>query len=268
LSGFDPNWLALREPVDHRSRNRRVRAAAVAHFEGRSRLVITDLGCGTGSNWRAMHGRLAAIQHWRLVDHDHALLAAARARLAVDLKAVEAGTVEFLPADLAADIEPLIEMEADLVTAAALFDLVSADWLQRLTRAMARRSLPLYSVLTYNGQTKWLPAHPDDAEIVTAFHLHQQRDKGFGAAAGPQAARLLGQLLKAAGYHIVTGESPWILTPDDDDLVAQLLVGIGEAVGQMNCLAANRIEAWCRARLAFSRCEVGHVDLFAYRPRL
>jgi SAM-dependent methyltransferase len=268
MSGFDPKWLALREPADHRSRNRRVRDAAVAHFKGQPRLAITDLGCGTGSNWRALHGLLGAMQHWRLVDHDPALLAAARGRLAIDLKAAEAGTAEFLRADLAADIEPLMEKQTDLVTAAALFDLVSAGWLQRLTRALAQRSLPLYSVLTYNGQTKWHPAHPDDAEIVTAFHLHQQRDKGFGAAAGPQAARLLGQLLKAAGYHIVTGESPWILTPDDDDLVAQLLVGIGEAVGQMNCLAANRIEAWCRARLAFSRCEVGHVDLFAYRPRL
>jgi len=267
MSGFDPAWLAIREPVDHRSRNRRVRAAAVAHFEGHSGLAITDLGCGTGSNWRALHGGLGAAQRWRLVDHDSALLSTARERLAEEQRVIGAGSVEFLLADLAADIEPLIEAETDLVTAAALFDLVSTDWLNRLTRALARRSLPLYAVLTYNGQTKWLPAHPDDADIATAFHVHQQWDKGFGAAAGPRASSLLCQLLAAAGYTIVTGESPWILTPDDHDLAAQLIRGIGEAVGQTERLAPERIEAWCAARLAYRWCEVGHVDLFAYRAK-
>ncbi len=264
MSGFDPKWLAAREPADHRSRNRRVRDAALAYFEERSELAITDLGCGTGSNWRALHEGLPALQHWRLVDHDRALIETACERFAHGAGAVDAGSVEFLLADLATDIESLLAVKTDLVTAAALFDLVSADWLQRFTQTLARQSLPLYAVLTYNGQTKWLPVHPDDAAIAAAFHVHQQRNKGFGAAAGPHAAALLCQLLEAAGYRVVTGESPWILTPDDGDLVAQLIRGIGEAVFETERIAPDRIAAWCSGRLAFGVCEVGHVDLFAY----
>jgi hypothetical protein len=267
MSGFDPRWLATREPVDHRSRNRHVHDAALAYFEERTELAITDLGCGTGSNWRALHKGLPALQRWRLIDDDRALIETAREQLADGACALEAGSVDFLLADLATDIEPLLAAKTDLVTAAALFDLVSADWLQRFTQALARRSLPLYAVLTYNGQMKWLPTHPDDAAIAAAFRLHQQRNKGFGAAAGAQAAALLCQLLEAAGYHIVKGESPWILTPDDGDLVAQLVRGIGEAVFETKRMASDRIAAWCGERLALTFCEVGHVDLFAYCPQ-
>jgi SAM-dependent methyltransferase len=266
MSRFDPQWLTAREAADHRSRNLRVRDAAVAYFKSRTELAITDLGCGTGSNWRALHAGLPSPQHWRLVDHDRALIAMAKERLALATHGIDAGAVEFLLADLATDIERVLAVRTDLVTAAALFDLVSADWLQRFTQALARRALPLYAVLTYNGKMDWRPAHPDDAVITAAFHAHQERDKGFGAAAGPQAAALLCQLLEAAGYQIVTGESPWILTPDDRDLVGQLIGGIGEAVSETERLPPVRVSAWCRGRLAFARCEVGHMDLFAHRP--
>ena len=72
---FSPDWLALREAADHRSRARplvsRLRAAWRAH--GWTRLV--DLGSGTGSNLRYLAPRLPGRQEWTLIDHDARLLA-------------------------------------------------------------------------------------------------------------------------------------------------------------------------------------------------
>lgn len=73
VSGFDPTWLALREPADHRSRNQDVADALAARFALRDSVNVVDLGCGTGSNLRAMAELLPKNQSWTLVDHDPAL---------------------------------------------------------------------------------------------------------------------------------------------------------------------------------------------------
>ena len=83
MSGFSPEWLALREPVDHRSRDAGLAARVTARFAGRPSVTVTDLGCGSGSNLRATWALLPADQSWTLVDYDARLLAAARQRLLV-----------------------------------------------------------------------------------------------------------------------------------------------------------------------------------------
>jgi hypothetical protein len=42
----------------------------------------------------------------------------------------------------------------DLITTSALLDLVSADWLERLTVEAAARRLPIYAALTYQGRPR------------------------------------------------------------------------------------------------------------------
>ena len=53
MSAFPADWLDLREPVDHRSRNQALAQALARHFDGWRPLTVVDLGCGTGSNLRA-----------------------------------------------------------------------------------------------------------------------------------------------------------------------------------------------------------------------
>ena len=48
IRGFAADWLALREPADHASRNKDVQAAFLAHMvELTGEAVIVDMGAGT-----------------------------------------------------------------------------------------------------------------------------------------------------------------------------------------------------------------------------
>lgn len=274
--GFDPDWLALREPADHAARDPALRAQAAA-LVAEGQAVIVDLGCGTGSNLRALAGSLPARQSWRLVDHDPALLAAARAALSAwadtattggdgALALVRGGqslTVQFLQADLTADLAPVLE-GAQLVTAAALFDLCSATWIDRFAAALAARRLPLYTALTYDGIEHWSPPHPADAEVLAAFLLHQRRDKGFGPSAGPAATQALADAFASRGYGVVRAPSAWRLGPAQAGLVASLAAGIATAAAEAGVDPAAAT-AWAAARQAASAV-IGHEDFLALPP--
>ena len=278
MSGFDPEWLSLREPVDHRSRARGPQDACSGYFGGREQITVLDLGAGTGSNLRAFWLHLPNRQDWCLVDHDPVLLAMATRTLSTwacvpqaDGKHLafersgKALTISFARADLRTDIERLIARRPDLVTAAALFDLVSCEWIDRFADALTGARLPLYAVLTYTGNARWEPGHPIDAKINAAFNEHQTHDKGFGSAAGPQAARRLAAALRARGYAVDTGDSPWLLTGDDNRLIQSLVKGIEQAVGETALVPEEVLTAWRAAHTRPVWCEISHVDLFA-RP--
>jgi SAM-dependent methyltransferase len=265
MSGFSADWLSLREPADHRARDAGLLRLLAAWAETRKSLTVLDLGCGTGSNARAVIPHLPGTQHWRLVDYDRALLDAARDKLAgVGGQKVGAVTVTFEEADLSRGIEPLLTGGCDLVTASALFDLASQDWLGAMVAALSARRLPLYTVLIYDGVMDWNPAHPLDGAVRDAFNTHQQGDKGFGAAAGPLAGLTLAARLSEAGYEIASAASPWVLGPQDPELMLANLEGIGAAVRETGLLADAELDGWLTARRRKGgSCVVGHMDLLA-----
>lgn len=273
---FSPEWLALREPADHAARSAALMARVQRHFAGRDRISVVDLGCGAGSNLRGTFAALPDEQHWRLVDYDPALLAAARSRLAAWAdSAVEEGdllrlgkdgksiTVAFHQADLTRDLATALPEGADLVTAAALFDLVSAAWIDAFVAHLAGRGLPLYTVLTYDGTERWDPPHPADAAMLAAFHAHQATDKGFGPAAGPLATETMATAFAAAGYDVARAPSPWELGPAFAGLSRELVTGFAGAVGETGRVPEADIAGWLAARRAGVTCHVGHEDLFA-----
>jgi hypothetical protein len=275
---FSPEWLALREPVDHRSVNRQLADTVRAQFDGPDHVSIMDLGCGAGSNLRGSCGLFADSQHWTLVDYDPALLAAARTRLSAWAdEAQEAGEelllikgskrlmVDFRRVDLNTDLEKALDWRPDIVTAAALFDLVSKPWLERFVAALTARKLPLYTVLTYDGREEWQPPHAADERVLKAFNAHQTTDKGFGPSAGPDAVAVMAQLFEKAGYRVSLADSPWILGPDDLKLADALTDGIAGAARETGLVAEADVSAWLNAKKAATQGLVGHLDLFA-RP--
>lgn len=288
MTGFSAQWLALREPADHRARDQGLQDQAVAYLEhiaatrpGPVKLI--DLGSGSGSNLRALAPHLPAAQHWTLVDYDPALLAAARHALiawADDTLTPQAGesdssptlapltlikqgkhlTVDFRCEDLALNIESVLALPVDLITAAAFFDLVAEGWLERFCHALAK---PLYTVLTYNGIETWTPEDTIDATVLEAFHAHQKTDKGFGVAAGPDAAQILITLLKQRHFAVHSASSPWILDEQDRLLIKQLVIGSSAAVQETRLVNTDLVRDWEYSRERATHCQIGHTDLFA-----
>jgi SAM-dependent methyltransferase len=276
MSGFSAEWLALREPSDHRARNRTILAALQNTFAARQTVSIVDLGCGTGSNLRATAPFLPEKQEWLLIDHDLKLLEAARTRLAAWADAVEDQggglkikkgrcdlVVAFRQADLAADLEDVLAQPADLVTAAALFDLVSIPWIDRFARTVGRQRAAFYTTLTYDGVEIWQPPHPADSDILAAFNAHQTGDKGFGPSAGPASTETLVRDFLALGYDVKTGQSPSHLGPDEAPLVRDVAECVVQAARETGEVSNERLADWLTARLAGASCTIGHTDLLA-----
>ena len=261
MSGFSPEWLRLREPADHRARDRDLIRHLAAHLAERETIRLVDLGCGTGSNLRALSPALPVPQHWRLVDHDPALLTAARTAIAAGTGGPRRISLE--AADLSQDLERVLAAECDVVTAAALFDLASAAWLERLVAVLAKRRRAFYTTLIYDGALEWSPAHPADEAMRTAFNAHQRTDKGFGPAAGPEAGAFLRHALERAGFDVRTAPSPWVLGREDLRLIVAVADGVAEAARQTGLVAGADIADWLGSRSALTGCIVGHTDILA-----
>jgi hypothetical protein len=273
VSGFSSEWLNLREEADQQARDPVLLSLAKRWLEVDSgpAPVVVDLGAGTGSTLRAFTATedlKTALPTWRLVDHDETLLSEA-----VDRHG-DSQQLESYPMDLA-DISALPLQEAHLVTASALFDLVSADFLEALAATLGQRSgnqkVGVYAALNYDGTTDWEPPHPLDNRVLAAFNKDQRRDKGFGPALGPDAARQLPEIFSQAGFEVHTASSPWQLGPADKPLVSGLIEGIVDAVATEGSLDPAALADWKRFRqlhAATGTCRVGHTDILAVnRPR-
>ena len=272
---FDPAWLALREPVDHRSRA----AAAVSLLApawragGWSRIV--DLGAGTGSNLRYLAPRLPGVRSWTLVDHDAALLARAAAPDGAELTRVVGDLA-------AAGLDAVGGSNADLVTASALLDLASKDWLDALAAACRGSGSAALFALNYDGGIRWHAGandprpsdDPDDALVRRSVNAHQRRDKGLGPALGPMAGLTAENAFRAAGYRAWLLPSPWRLGPGDAALARALVDGWEAAAvehlreASADAAGVDRVRAWAerrRATIASGRFGliVGHLDLLA-----
>ncbi len=277
MSGFTAEWLALREPVDHRSRSPRITAAvrdwATARWSRTGRpLRIIDLGTGTGSNCRFLCEQLPLPQTWRLVDRDASLLETAANRLdrgrngrglPPTILQVEMEVLDLTETDLTT-----LVADADLVTGSALFDLVSERSLRALLGTVARPGHAFLATLTYDGRMRWALADPDDALVGRLVNQHQLSDKGFGPALGASAPDLLEELIKESNGKTKKSDSDWILGPDDAPLQEMLLPTWALAARAVAPNESPAIEAWLQRRMAAvstigSLLVVGHRDLFA-----
>ncbi|BDA86454.1 trans-aconitate methyltransferase [Aureimonas sp. SA4125] len=261
MSGFESDWLSLREPADRAARASELLEAAAAHVASGQGAVV-DLGCGTGSTFRALDPQLRPETPWVFVDDDEALLARAH----MLLPPAGRDRVRLHTADLAGFDDEIFQTAA-LVTASAVFDLVSSSFIEDLAERMARRGLALYAALTVDGRIVWDSPHPLDDEIVKAFSLDQQRDKGFGPGLGGGAAVLLEAAFVARGYRVQSATSDWTLGVGDLALQDAFHEGLAAPA---RAAMHDEVTGWLRHRRETARAgcgvRVGHRDMLALPP--
>ena len=197
------------------------------------------------------------------MDQDTGLLAEARRRHGSSQK------LETCELDLA-NVSELPLAGSCLVTASAIFDLVSAPFIDSLATTLQSQcqteAVGLYAALNYDGTTKWTPRHSLDGPVLSAFNRDQRRNKGSGPALGPEACIYLEQRLIEAGFAVSSACSPWILDSVDSALMTELIKGIAAVVADNPTLDSESLRDWRDFRLAkvqIGKCIVGHRDLLA-----
>jgi len=261
---FAADWLSLREPFDRAARS----AVLIERLAGRAwpagGITVIDLGAGTGQLMHHLAPRLPVPQAWRLLDGDRGLLAAAATRPPPR----PVTQVETVVTDLATAELGELCAGADLVVTTAFLDLVSAEWLDRLARALARHRIPFYAALSVDGRQRWFPIDPLDDAVEAAFAADQRRDKGFGPALGIAAPDATLTAFRAQGFEVLVERSDWHVGTAAPAMLRACL-GFQAAVAAR--AGVDGCQAWVARRtdqiaVGGASLLVGHRDMLALPP--
>ncbi|MFJ6749199.1 MULTISPECIES: SAM-dependent methyltransferase [unclassified Streptomyces] len=278
---FAPEWLELRERADAAARAPellrplRERLTPPPPPTGRPgsprRLVIRDLGCGTGSMGRWLAVRLPGPQHWILHDHDPLLLEHAGRRM-------PATAADGSPVTAATERGDLARLTAEhlagtsLVTASALLDLLTHAEVEDLAEACTDAGCPVLLALSVAGHVELSPSDPLDAELAAAFDDHQRRTDQGRRLLGPDAIAVATEAFERRGATVRVQASPWRLGSPEAALTAAWLRGWVGAAREARPELGPRADAYLRRRL--ETCAAGelnvavhHTDLLAL-PRI
>jgi len=260
-----PEWLVVREPADAAARSAELAERLARRLPADGRLVIHDLGGGSGGMGRWLSPRLRGPQHWVVHDRDPDVLEVAVADLpgpaadgsAVTVEARQSDVTRPAPDDLAG---------ASLITASALLDMLSVDELAAMLAACAEIGCPILLALTVVGRVTLTPADPLDTRMAAAFNAHQRRTTTAGRLLGPDAVAAAVETLRSTGAEVLVRPSPWRLDAAHADLTAEWLAGwVGAACEQEPALAAEA-GAYVERRMAEASVgdlcvTVDHADL-------
>ena len=290
MSHFSADWLDLRESVDAQSRAATfgpiLAGAPRLGVEPHQTIQVVDLGAGTGANLRYLAPLLGGSQEWLTAEVDPTLLDGMDARMRAWADSTGGQIVRndegfivsadrfdcrirTLPMDLATELDQLAVPEGALVSASALLDLVSRDWLWSLARRAAGARASVSFALSYNGRIEYHPAEPEDSAVRELFNAHQRTDKGFGPAMGPDAADMASAIFSELGYAIRSEPSDWRLGPDQGSLQRALLDGWVEAAQEIDPMRASTFDQWRERRRVHiddgrSEMIVGHTDMIGF----
>ena len=260
---FDGSWLALREPVDAVARSKKLVAGLETWAGGKPHLNIVDLGAGAGSALRWLSPRLSASQSWTLLDGDATLLSSISRRSLRDDVYLQSKITNLATEDLTLALKG-----ADIVSASALLDLVSEEWLSHLVQACSQNGCAAWLTLSVSGQEEWFPGDDLDSVVNGSFARDQGRDKGFGPALGAEAVSTATRLFEKAGWTVQTDESDWNLDGANGALLASFVAGFADGAAAAAPDLHDQISIWrgIRQRQLASgelKVRVGHLDLVA-----
>jgi hypothetical protein len=263
--GVSPDWLVLREPADAAARSADLAERLGRHVPATSRLVIHDLGGGSGAMGRWLAPRLPGRQHWVVHDRDAGLLDLALAdppspaagEAAVTVEATQSDITALAPGDLAG---------ASVIVASALLDLLTADELAGMIGTCTAVGCPMLLALTVVGRVALTPADPLDARVAAAFNNHQRRATAAGRLLGPYAVAAGVAKLRGTGAEVLVRPSPWRLDVAHADLSAEWFGGWVAAACEQEPALAAEAGAYRDRRLAQAAAgelavTVDHADL-------
>jgi hypothetical protein len=157
---------------------------------------------------------------------------------------------------------------ADLVTASALLDLLTAEEVDRIVAACAGAGCPTLATISVVGRVALDPPELLDARIGAAFDAHQRRVVSGRRLLGPDAVGTIRAAFARHGVATLVRPSPWRLGPDDAELLTEWFGGWVDAACEHAPMLADPAAAYARRRLrqiadGQLTATVHHLDLLA-----
>ncbi|PSP80377.1 hypothetical protein BRC88_06645 [Halobacteriales archaeon QS_4_69_225] len=270
-------YLAAKRSVDDRALDRRLLGrladgAARAADDGDGPLRVLEVGTGVGTMIERLLEREllpAADVRYTAVDVDPDNVAALRERLpawAAD-RGLETtdddGTLRIDAEGPTLTVEPVVadgvafvadaDRSWDLLVGMALLDIVGLEHLGGLLAALSPGGL-WYFPITFDGATRFAPAHPADRAVERAYHRHMDEKAGGDSRAGSHALSRLRRRPDATVLDVAG--SDWSVRPVDGDypgseaaLLEYVLDTVETAVGETTGSGfAATLEEWLATR--------------------
>jgi len=143
------------------------------------------------------------------------------------------------------------DTQYDLVVGAALLDIVPTAALEALFAALGAGGL-YYFPITFDGVTRFRPAHRADRTIESHYHDHMDAKAGGNSRTGTD---VLARLQAAEGIGVDAAGSDWVVTPDDGSypgdeayVLRYILETVETAVGEITGGACPQLDGWLDRR--------------------
>ena len=283
-------WLAHRYACDAEARHPEIEHKFLAFFEQhQTALKVVDVGSGTGANVRYYFDHIPHAQEWTLIEQNGSLRDECRRSLAAFAKeqgydwqerddtfrladAQKTATIRLVPGRIE-HIEQLADLsQTDVVTANAVFDLLSYEHFDTLVGTLARHNVCLLATLNYY-ETSFLPFSEEDYRFTRWYHLHMKRPQPTGIAMGPDCSEEMLDVLAEHHMMIEQEGSQWHLKQHATTMHHYLLHFIEHAVAELSLSTDEQhdFDAWLSHKKTLCRQRkleiiVDHSDIFAY-PR-
>ncbi len=262
MNHADPRYLEAKRTVDQRARSTRVRETFCDALPDSPRIL--EIGCGTGSmvtnlvSWGIegftyvgidLAPNVTAFGGW--LRPKELRWAGYKAQQTPDGGRLGATSFAFRPGEAVSWLETV--ESADAVIAQSVLDLLDIPTvLSAIEHALSTGGV-LYAPLTFDEVTVFLPEHPADDHVLTAYHRQLAASDG-----SPRAGRkLLAALEEKPGRTLAVDSADWIVRPkqstypaDEAWFLDRILSMVGNALEDADEPEYKVCEEWLATRRA------------------
>lgn len=276
MTGAFQRYLRAKRTVDDRALDRRLvdelrEALAARDATGDGPLRVLEAGAGIGTmisrlvEWEILP---AGTTQYTAVDLQSENIAALPQYLRTwadgrQISVVDADPLTLVGPNRRIEIEPtdadvVAYAEStgethDLVVGVALLDILGVSNLEALVGTLGTGGV-YYFPITFDGGTRFYPAHPADRPVESHYHSHMDEKEGGSSRAGGEA---LARLQGLSGVSVDAAGSDWVVTPtngsypaDEAYLLRHILDSIEDAVTEVTAGGFEPLEEWLTRRRA------------------
>jgi SAM-dependent methyltransferase len=247
--GFETGWLKERFQFDNAARNQLVEQSFLDFVKAKQKITIVDIGSGTGANCLYFIEKLEKDQQWFLIERDARFFKPAFQRLAefadtigydfqiegkvlkieIEKKKVNINFVN----DSFFRLPDLVDLKkADVVMAAAVFDLLSENQFTALSDSIFSNEIVLLTTMNYFGMCLQ-PESELDQKFIALYESHMNRQQDFGRSMGKNVNACTEKYFTKKDYNFIKGKSTWQIPPEALQMHNYLLGFMENSISEM-----------------------------------